>query len=55
MGVDLGLIKEINDSQIAKMYFYNNPANLQLHFGQNLDSYDRDIKRAELIKQLINE
>ena len=48
-----GLIKEINDSQIAKMYFYINPANLQLHFGQNLDSYDRDIKRAELIKQLI--
>ena len=55
MGVDLGLIKEINDSQITKMYFYINPANLQLHFGQNLDSYDRDIKRAELIKQLINE
>lgn len=55
MGVDLGLIKEINDSQIAKMYFYINPANLQLHFGQNLDSYDRDIKRAEIIKQLIFE
>ena len=55
MGVDLGLIKEINDSQIAKMYFYINPANLQLHFGQNLDSYDRDIKRAEIIKQLILE
>ena len=55
MGVDLGLIKEINDSQIAKMYFYINPANLQIHFGQNLDSYDRDVKRAELIKQLIME
>jgi len=55
MGVDLGLIKEINDSQIAKMYFYINPANLQLYFGQNLDSYDRDIKRAEIIKQLILE
>ena len=53
MGVDLGLIKEISDSQIAKIYFNINPANLQLHFGQNLDSYDRDVKRAELIKQLI--
>ncbi len=55
MGIDLGLIKEINDSQIAKIYFYINPVNLQLHFGQNLDSYDRDIKRAEMIKQIINE
>ena len=55
MGVDLGLIKEINDSHVAKMYFYINPANLQIYFGQNLDSYDRDVKRAEFIKQLIYE
>ena len=55
MGVDLGLIKEINDSQIAKMYFYINPANLQIHFGENLDSYDRDIKRAEIIKQVLSD
>ena len=55
MGTDLGLIKEINDSQIAKIYFYINPANLQKYFGQNLEAYDRDIKRAEMIKQIINE
>lgn len=55
MGIDLGLIKEINDSQIAKIYFYINPANLQKYFGQNLEAYDRDIKRAEMIKQVINE
>ncbi len=55
MGVDLGIIKEIKDSQVAKMYFYINPSNLQIYFGQNLDSYDRDIKRAEIIKQLIFE
>ena len=55
MGVDLGIIKEIKDSQVAKIYFYINPSNLQIYFGQNLDSYDRDIKRAELIKQLIIE
>lgn len=55
MGVDLGLIKEINDSQISKIYFYINNANLQKYFGENLETYDRDIKRAELIKQIINE
>ncbi len=55
MGIDLGLIKEINDSQIAKIYFYINPANLQKYFGQNLEAYDRDIKRAEMIKQIIKE
>ena len=55
MGVDLGLINEINDDKIAKMYFYTNPSNLQKYFAQNLDSYDRDIKRAEIIKQIISE
>ena len=55
MGVDLGIIQEINDEQIAKMYFYIQPANLQKYFGQNFEAYDRDIKRAELIKQIINE
>lgn len=55
MGIDLGLVKEITDSQIAKIYFYLNPANLQKYFGQNLEAYDREIKRAEMIKQIIKE
>ena len=55
MGIDLGLVKEITDSQIAKIYFYLNPANLQKFFGQNLEAYDREIKRAEMIKQIIKE
>ena len=50
----MGLIKEINDEVVAKIYFYINPANLQKYFGQNLDGYDRDIKRAEMVKQIIN-
>ena len=55
MGVDLGIIDEINDKKIAKMYFLVNSANLQIHFGENLETYDRDIKRAEVIKQIIKE
>lgn len=53
MGVDMGLIKEINDDMVAQIYFYSKPANLQKYFGQNLDGYDRDVKRAEMIKQVI--
>jgi protein arginine kinase len=54
LGVDMGLIKEIDDKKVTEIYFYINPANLQKYFGQSLDGYDRDIKRAEVIKQIIN-
>ena len=55
MGTDMGIIKELKDEEVAKMYFYINPANLQKFFGQNLEGYDRDIKRAEVIKNILNE
>ena len=53
LGTDLGIIKEITDSKILEMYLYSKPANLQKKIGQNLDAYDRDIKRAEIIKEII--
>ena len=55
LGTDLGIIKEIDDSKILKIYLYTKPANLQKKVGQNLDAFDRDIKRAEVIKDIINE
>lgn len=55
MGVDLGIVDELNDNKIAKMYFLVNTANLQIHYGQNLEAYDREIKRAEIIKQIVKE
>ena len=55
MGTDLGIIKELNDEKVAKIYFYLNPANLQKRVGKNLDVYDQAIKRAEVIKEIINE
>lgn len=54
LGTDMGIIKELKDETVAKIYFYINPANLQKYAGQKLDGYDRDIKRAEIIKQIIN-
>lgn len=55
LGTDLGIIKELTDSKVAKLYLYTKPANLQKKSGKELDSYERDIKRAEIIKNIIEE
>ena len=55
LGVDLGILKELSDLQIQKLYLYNKPANLQKYLGEQYDSYERDVKRAEVIKQILNE
>ena len=53
LGTDLGIIKELTDAKIAKLYLYTKPANLEKCLGEELDSYDRDVKRAEVIKNII--
>lgn len=55
LGTDLGIIKELTDTKVSKMYLYNQPANLQKYVGKVLDGYERDIKRPEVIKQIIKE
>lgn len=55
MGTDMGIIKELNDEKVSKIYFYINPANLQKYFGETFEGYARDIKRAEMIKQIISD
>ena len=55
MGTDLGIIEGLNDEKVSKIYFYMKPANLQKYVGEKLDAYERDIKRAEIIKQIIDE
>jgi len=55
LGVHMGIIKEITDLQIKKLELYIKPANLQKYFGKMLDEYERDIKRAELIKIILKE
>ena len=54
LGIDLGVIKEITESKLNELEIYTKPANLQKRMGQVLDSYQRDIKRAEIIKNIIN-
>ncbi len=55
LGTDLGIIKELNDSKVSKINLYTQVGNLQKYLGKNLDAHERDIKRAEVIKQIINE
>lgn len=55
LGVDLGIIPELTDSKIQKIYLYSKPANLQKYLGTQYEAIERDIKRAEVIKQIINE
>ena len=55
LGTDLGIIKELNDIKVSKLYLYTKPANLQKMLGEKIETYDRDVRRAELIKQIINE
>ncbi len=54
LGVDLGIIKELDDSKIKKLELYTKSGNLQKHFGKTLEGYEREIKRAEVVKQIMN-
>ena len=53
LGTDLGIITELDDLTVKKMMLYTKPANLQKFLGKILDANQRDIKRAEIIKQII--
>ena len=53
MGVDLGILNELDDGQVRKLELYTKPGNLQKYIGKTLDGYEREIKRAEVIKQII--
>lgn len=55
LGVDMGILKELTDLQIQKLYLYIQPGNLQKYFGEQYERLDREIKRAELIKQIVKE
>lgn len=55
MGVDLGILKELSDSKIQKLILYTKPASMQKYLGEQYEPLERDIKRAEVIKQLMAE
>ena len=55
IGTDLGILPELTDSKIQKMYLYSKPANMKKYLGEQYEAFERDIKRAEVIKNIIKE
>lgn len=55
LGTDLGILRELTDLKVQKLYLYTKPANLQKYLGERYEKIERDAKRAEVIKQIINE
>ena len=53
LGVDLGILSELTDLKIQKLYLYSKPSNLQKYLGQKYDKEELKIKRAEVIKKII--
>lgn len=54
LGVDLGLIKDISPGVINRLVVAIMPAHLQKKAGQEMDPFMRDVKRAEVIKEILH-
>ena len=55
LGTDLGILKELNDNKIQKLSLFTKPASMQKYLGEQYEALERDIKRSEVIKQIMNE
>ena len=53
LGVDLGIIKEIDLEKINKIRILCKVASLQKHFKRNMDADERDAMRGRLIREII--
>ena len=55
LGTDLGILKELTDLKIQKLYLYTKPANLQKFLGEQYEALERDIKRAGVVQRILQE
>lgn len=51
MGVDLGILKEVERSIINELFIITQPAHLQKLTGKKLGPIERDVMRADLVRQ----
>ena len=54
MGINLGLIGELEIPTINKLFIHTQPAHLQKMFGLELDTSDRNVERATYLRQHLN-
>lgn len=52
LGVDTGLIKDINIAKLNQLFISTQPAHLQKLEGKPLSAAERDVKRAEVIREV---
>lgn len=55
LGVDMGIIKEIDSKKVNEISIMTKPATLQKCYKEALEPNERDVKRAELIKNIMKE
>ena len=55
LGCDLGIISEVDDKKILELMLYTKDANLQKRVGKKLNSYEIEIERANVVKQILNQ
>lgn len=51
LGVDMGVVKNMDRRMVNELFILTQPAHLQKIEGRSLDSNERDIKRADLIRE----
>jgi protein arginine kinase len=54
LGVGVGIVHDVALNTINEILLVSRPANIQLYFGEVLEERDRDIKRAEYIRQRLS-
>ena len=54
MGVNLGLITDLNINAVNQLFIHTQPAHLQELRGQTLDADERNVTRAEYIRSKLN-
>ena len=50
LGVDLSIVKNLDRRMVNELFILTQPAHLQKLWGKTLNSNDRDIKRADLVR-----
>ena len=55
LGVDLGLIEEVQGDLLKELLVLQRPANLQLYTNRTLNALDRDRERARLFRQKLTQ
>ena len=55
MGVNLGLIRDLEIPTVNKLFIHTQPAHLQKLTGMELDTSDRNIERAAYLRRHLSE